>query len=253
MTLLTAIITHLPAERVEAQLEYLRGLDPQARFAICHGGKREEFDRLRHRPALFIEDPSLRGPIDDQSYDAVLGGLHEHVVADDPGIDLVYMIEYDQLILQAGFESLLREAVEASGADFLAKNCIRRNDTNWFHFHRFRGDAALNAYFRRISVREDPEARYGCLGSGMLMTRDALARFAALPEPPPSYLELFIPTAMHHLGLRVDDFDRSGGLYADVRWRPEFSTEEAIAAKRAGRTFAHPFKQIERLGEISRA
>jgi hypothetical protein len=35
-----------------------------------------------------------------------------------------------------------------------------------------------------------------------------------------------------------------------VRWLPEFGVEEARAAKRAGRSFIHPFKQIDALDAI---
>jgi hypothetical protein len=250
LTLLTAVITHLPAAAVDPQLAYLTGLAPDARFVVCHGGERAEFDKLEFQPALFVDDASLRGPIDDQSYDAILRDVHERFVRDDESIDLVYVIEYDHLVLRPDFEDLLRDAARRSGAGFIAKNCVRRNDTNWFHYHRCKDDTALNAYFAELSRRDDPGVRYGCLGSGMLITREALAAFSALPAPPPAYLELFIPTAMHHLGVEVDDFDRLGDLYATVRWRPEFEVEEARAALTAGRAFVHPFKRLDALPSL---
>jgi hypothetical protein len=250
LTLLTAVITHLPAAAVDEQMAYLAALAPDARFVVCHGGDRAEFDRVAFEPALFVDDPSLRGHIDDQSYDAILRAVHERFVRHDGSVDLVYVIEYDHLILRADFEQQLRDAARRSGAGFIAKNCVRRNDTNWFHYHRCKHDTALNSYFADVSVRDDPDARYGCLGSGMLITREALAAFAGLPTPPPAYLELFIPTAMYHLGVQVDDFDRLGELYAAVRWRPEFAVEEARTAMSDGRAFVHPFKRLDALATL---
>jgi hypothetical protein len=88
----------------------------------------------------------------------------------------------------------------------------------------------------------------------MLFTRDALAAFhAATRDAPHAYLELFVPTVVHHLGFEVADVDRLGDLYATVRWRPEFEVDEAIAAKRAGRAFVHPFKRIDALERIAAA
>ena len=254
MALLTAIVTHLGPEEAGRQLAYLRALSPGSRFALLHGGARPDFDALAEADKAFVDDPTLRGPNQHQSYTRALRTAFEAFVERDPDVDLLHFVEYDQLVLRADFEEPLRALAAETGAGLLAKSASPRNDTNWPHHLRHRGDAALDAYFERISTRPDPGERWGCLGSGMLFTRDALAAFhAATHDAPHAYLELFVPTAVHHLGFEVVDVDAVSDLYAGIRWRPEYDVDAAIAAKRAGRAFVHPFKRIDALDLVAAA
>jgi hypothetical protein len=251
MGVLTAVLTHLDARRVEKQLAWLRALAPGSRFVVCHGGKRSDFDALRDDGALFIDDPSLRGPHFDQSITATLNALYEAHVRDDPSVDHVYAVEYDHLILRGDFGATLTELADRSGAGLLAKWASPRDDSNWPHAIRARGDERLNRFIAGISTRDDPGVRYGCLGTGLFFTRDAFAAFCQVPDPPPAYFELFVPTVIHHLGFEVVDVDAVADVYTDVRWLPEFGVEEVRQAKRAGRTFVHPFKQLDALDSIA--
>jgi hypothetical protein len=250
VALLTAIITHLDAERVRAQLRYLRELAPEARFVVCHGGARQDFDDLAAGDAIHVDEPSLRGPNRDQSYTEVLRAAYECFVRDEPDIDLVYFIEYDHLILASDFEERLTALAARRPAGLFAKHASPRNDSNWTHFTRYRRDERVNRFFEQLSRRDDPTLRYGCLGTGMLFRREALAAIAAVADPPHAYLEMFIPTLTHHLGFDVVDVDSMCDLYAAVRWRPEYTLEEARAQKQRGRAFVHPYKQLDRLAEL---
>ncbi|HEX8054585.1 MAG TPA: hypothetical protein VF517_16480 [Thermoleophilaceae bacterium] len=251
MALLTVLLTHLGRAQVEAQLAQMRALAPDGRFVAVHGGRRSDFDGLDPADALFVEDPSLRGPHFDKSLNDTLRAIHDRWVRDDPDVDLVYLVEYDHVILRGDFEAALRDVVARTGAGLVAKNATPRNDTNWSHFLKVRGDERLDRYIESITTRDDPLVRWGCLGTGLLLTRDALSAFRALDEPPPHYVEMFVPTAVHHLGFHVVDMDAVSDLYADVRWLPEFGVEEALAAKRAGRHFVHPFKRLDELAALS--
>ena len=250
MGVLTAVLTHLDADRVRKQLAWLRALAPESRFVVCHGGKRSDFETIEDPGALFVDDPSLRGPHFAQSLNATLQALYAAHVGDDPSVEHVYAVESDHLILSPDFERTLTALAERTGAGLLAKWASPRNDTNWPHYIAARDDERLNSFLAGISVREDHAIRYGCLGTGLFFTRDALAAFCALDDPPPAYFELFVPSAIHHLGFDVVDVDAVADVYAGVRWLPEFTTEEASAAKRAGRPFIHPFKQIDALDAI---
>lgn len=251
MAFLTAIITHLDAARVRAQLRYLRELAPESRFAVCHGGRRRDFDELAVDDAIHVDEPSLRGPNRDQSYTEVLRAAYERFVRDEPGIELTYFIEYDHLILAGDFEERLTALARRSpAAGLFAKHASQRNDSNWPHFARYRRDERINRFFGQISRRDDPSIRYGCLGTGMLFRREALAAIAAVADPPHAYLEMFIPTLTYHLGFDVVDVDALSDLYASVRWRPEYTVEEARAQKRRGRAFVHPFKGLDRLADL---
>jgi hypothetical protein len=253
MAVLTAVLTHLASDVVEAQLAHMRSLSPASRFVVCHGGKRADFEALHGDDAIFIEDPSLRGPHFDKSLNETLTALYERFVRDDPEIDLVYAIEYDHLILREDFEQALVALAASSPAGLFAKSASRRNDSNWSHYLKARGDERLDEFVRAISTRDDPTLRFGCLGTGLLLRRDALAAFCSLTDPPPAYVEMFVPTAIYHLGFDVADFDALGDLYRSVRWVPEFTLEEALAEQHAGRTFVHPFKRLELLAAFGGA
>lgn len=249
--MLTVLLTHLGRPQVEEQLAWLREVAPGSRFVAVHGGKRADFEGLDPEEAIFVEDPSLRGPHFDKSLNDTLRAVHDRWVRDDESTDLVYLVEYDHLILRPDFEDALRALVERTGAGLLAKNATPRNDTNWSHWLKVRGDERLNRWVEGITGRDDPSLRLGCLGTGMVLTRDALAAFCSLDDPPPYYVEMFVPTVIHHLGFRVVDVDAVSDLYAGVRWLPEFDLDEALAAKRAGRHFVHPFKRLDQLGALA--
>jgi hypothetical protein len=250
LAVLTVILTHLGAPLVEKQLSCLRTLAPGSRFVILHGGKRADFDQLTERDAVFIDDPTLRGPHYDKSANDQLDAIHERWVRDDPSIDLIYIVEYDHLILRADFEQRLEELAERSAAGLFAKAASARNDSNWAHYLRLRGDARLNDYVASISQRDDPSIRWGCLGTGLLLRREALEAFCALPSPPPLYIELFVPTVLYHLGFDVADIDALSDLYSAVRFLPEMSSQEVMAAYDAGKVFAHPYKGVDVLEAI---
>ncbi len=251
VAILTAVLTHLDPRSVERQLSYLRDLSPESAFVVCHGGSRCDFDALESPHAIFIEDPSLRGPHYDKSLNDTLRVIYEDRVRDDPAVEFVYLIEYDHLILRADFHLSLAALGAQSGAGLFAKSASPRNDTNWEHYLRSREDQSLNRLIADLSCRDDPDLRWGCLGTGLLLRREALSAFCALPDLPPFYVESFIPTLIYHLGFEIVDIDTLGDLYRAVRWVPEFSPAQAIAAKRLGRTFVHPFKRSDALGAIA--
>jgi hypothetical protein len=251
LAVLTVILTHLGAPLVERQIAALRALAPGSRFVLLHGGQRADFEQLSEPDAVFIDDPTLRGPHYDKSANDQLTAIYEHWVSADPSIELIYIIEYDHLILRGDFEQRLEELAARSPAGLFAKHASVRNDSNWSHHLRLRGDARLNDYIASISRRDDPGIRWGCLGTGLLLRREALEAFCALASPPPLYIELFVPTVLYHLGFDIADVDALGDLYSAVRFLPEMSSEEVMAAQRAGRVFAHPFKGVDVLESIA--
>jgi hypothetical protein len=253
MAVLTAVLTHLDGGLVRAQLDYLQSVAPGSRFVVCFGGPRPDFERLAVEGALFVGEPSLRGAPPEQSYTPVLTSIYERWVRDDPQIEFVYFIEFDHLILRPDFEQSLVSLADRTGAGLLAKHASPRNDTNWPHFLRYRDDDHLNDFIARISRREDVKVRLGCLGTGMLLRRDALAAFCSIGDHPRVYVETLVPTVVHHLGFEVVDVDEHSDLYAAVSWRPEYGIGEAMAAKRDGRTFVHPFKRLDALEVIRSA
>jgi hypothetical protein len=232
---LNAVITHLPAAEAEQDLRALRELAPGSRFVACYTGPRAEFENLED--AIFLDDGGLAGaPRSYQSYHGVFAALAEQ------SFDALYLIEYDHLVLDPGFEGALIDLAERTGADFMGKNCVPRNHTNWPHYARFRRNPDLLEHLRRISTRDDPTVLFGTLGSGMWLSRRALDSYLSLEAHPRCYGELYVPTVLHHLGHRLVDIDAVSDLYRNVRWEPEYDLAEVLALKRSGTTFIHPVK-----------
>ena len=249
--MLNLLVTHLPAEQVDRNVAYLQAVAPGSRFAVCHGGRREDFDGVRHPEKLFIEDPSLRGPWMDQSYNEVLVRAHDEWVAGDPSVDAVFLFEFDQVILRGDFEQAFTTLLDASGADFLGKNCADRDRSNWMHAVRARRDTGFTDFLRSFSVHGERRPRlYGALGGGFVMRRAALEAFRGLDHPRGVYLEIYTATVLHHLGFRVEDIDRVSDIYDEVVHGPVKTLDEVIRAKREGHFFAHPFKDIDRLDDV---
>lgn len=235
MNQLNAVITHLPAADVEQDLRRLRELAPDSRFVACYTGPRSEFERLED--ATFVEDDGLGGaPRSFQSYHAIFAALAARE------FDVLYLFEYDHLILDPGFEVALIELADRTEADLMGKNCVERNRTNWAHYTRFRRDPDLLDHLRRISTRQDPTVMFGTLGNGMWLRRAALESYLSLETHPRCYGELYVPTVLHQLGNRIVDIDAVSDLYRAVRWEPEYSREETEALAAAGAVFVHPVK-----------
>jgi hypothetical protein len=248
---LSLLLTHLSGPAVDDQLRYLHDLAPGARFVVCHGGSRDDFDRIAFRDKLFIEDPTLRDPLArGSSVNEILTKAWDSYVAPDPDIDAVFAVEFDQIILRGDYELALEQLLEASGADFLGKNCALRDGTNWVHAIAARHDPAFMAFLERISVRDGPFRIYGGLGTGFVMRRAALEAFRALDHPARTYVEMYVPTAMYHLGFRVEDLDAISDIADEVVYAPSKTFDDVLHAKRAGHFFIHPFKELDRLPEV---
>jgi hypothetical protein len=243
MSTLNVVLTHLPAEQVRERMELLQLVAGEGRFVVCYGGERSEFERIDWKDKLFVDDPTLRGAEQHlQSWTRIFEAAWHGYFDDDPELDSLYLFEYDHLVLDAGFERRLRQLAAATGADFLGKNCVDRTATNWEHYVRFRRDERLLAHLRRLSVRENQERLFGCLGNGMWLSRRALESYVAVGEHPPCYCETYVPTLLHHLGLRVVDIDAHSDIYRHVRWVPPFSIAEVLELALAGAAFVHPVK-----------
>lgn len=251
MSMVTAVITHLDADQVHASAALLRTVAPDARFVICYGGPPTEFERIDIDEKVFIDDPTLKsnGP-HLQSMTQVFEAVWNAFFADDDRADSLYVIEYDHLVLHGGFEARLRELADATNADLLGKKCIDCSATNHEHYIRFRRDPKLLEHLRRLSVREDPTRIYSCLGDGIWLTRHALEAYVAVERHPPCYLEVYVPTLLHHLGFHVVNIDAHSDVYRDVRWLPPIEVHEVIERLQQGAVFMHPVKDPRAVGAV---
>lgn len=251
---LTAVLTHLDPDRVHETLDALRLVTEENHVFVCHAGRREDFDRIEFSGKVFVDDPTLRGPERHlQSLSQVFEAVWRTRVQGDEGIDSLYLIEYDHLILDPSYEQRLRDLAVRTGADFLGKTCVDRTATNWEHYVRFRRDARLLSHLRARSTRDDPGKLFGCLGDGMWLVRAALEAYVEAAPHPPCYVEVYVPTLLHHLGFRVVDIDQHSDLYRDVRWDRPFAPDEAIGRFKDGAVFLHPVKDRDALRRLAGA
>jgi hypothetical protein len=238
------VLTHLDGPAVDAHVDYLRRLSPNLDIVVCHGGRREAYEAVLHQPALFVEEPALRGPpMTMQSYNELLTKLWTEHMAGNDRWEAVLLLEFDHIPLRPDFTDQVLRVLAETGADFLGVDCSSRANTNWSHYLRFREDEALLTFLRSISVRDEPERLFGCLGTGFVLRRDALAAFAALQHFEPCYVELYLPTVVHHLGFRVGDLSAYPDMTRAVRWSPVYSVAVAEALAAAGAVFVHPLKE----------
>jgi hypothetical protein len=248
---LVAVITHLAPEQVEEGARLLHTVAPDARFVIGYNGKRAEFDALAIEDKVLLDDPTLKsfGP-HLQSMTQVFSAVWEAYFLGDDRWDSLYVIEYDHLVLHAEFERRLCGLALRTRADLLGKNCIDCTATNQEHYIRFRRDLRLLDHLRHLSVREDPTRIFSCLGDGIWLTRAALEAYMAVRVHPPCYLEVYVPTLLHHLGFNVVNVDAHSDLYRYVRWLPPIGPAEAVTAVRGGAVFMHPVKDPQAIGAV---
>jgi hypothetical protein len=77
-------------------------------------------------------------------------------------------------------------------------------------------------------------------GSGSFWTREAFSAVCAVNEPFPIYMELYLPTLIHHLGFRVRDF---GDQNHFVRVLDD-ETNYIEKARAEGAWTLHPVKRL---------
>ena len=246
------VLTHLPPDEVARHLDALRRALPGRRFAVCYGGPPDAFDALDVPDKAFVDDPSLRGPIGEQSYVALLRIAYETFVADDPSAEVVHLLEYDHAIADERYELEILRVLDQTGADFLGQICVDRTYTNWWHSVRLLDDEELWRFLADITVRDEDELRlFGGIANAVTIRRAALEAFARLPHHLERYCEVYVPTVLHHLGFTVGDASAVSTVFDWIRWTPPFEAAE-IEALPDEVLAVHPVKDYELLDVVIR-
>jgi hypothetical protein len=206
---LNLLLTHQAPAQVSAMLYWwkMRGGSAVDDLLVGYGGTRESFERLEHPQKVFIDDARLRTRDHQrqrQSYHAVFraaaGWLQGNTGA---GYTHVYFAEFDHVPLVADLNRRQIAALTRERADVLGLSCLRIDRTSHPHYLYHAADPTFHEFWRGLSCRADPAVVLTILGTGSFWTREAFIATAEAPEPVPIYLELFLPTAAHHLGYRV--------------------------------------------------
>ena len=237
---LTAMLTHHAAERVDEIAAWWCDVTGE-RLVVVHGGLEKECAKIRRCPAVHVPDPGLRTRDHQrqrQSYSGVLRAIAGFAGAGTASS--VQILEFDCLPLIRGFPEELQDLLHAQDAGLLGSGLRRIDQTGHPHWLYHVSDPGFEKMLEGFSVREDKHVVLSMLGCVSVWRPDVLMAVAALEEKVPTYLELWLPTAAHHLGYRVR------GLGEHDKWishEGEF-TPKLLEIQAAGGWMAHPAKQF---------
>lgn len=237
----TVLLTHQSRDAVVRMRDYWCELDAEQDFIIAYGGPvaswQEEMPDL-----VRVDDPQLRTrdhPRERQSYLGVLQAVLPKVMALDA--THVHLAEFDEIPVVPDLNARLTALMEKEGADVLGHRLFRVDDTTQPHCMDHVRDEDFVRYWKGISLRPDPGVVLSMLGCGSFWKRDCFAAVASLQPPLRIYLELFLPTAVHHLGYRVRPISNQ-----DVFMAPELikKKQDLSDYRQQGAWRVHPVKEM---------
>jgi hypothetical protein len=240
--IVTILLTHQSAEKVEKMLKYWRAQDVNQYFIVAHGG---DLDRPESSADYWVKiaDPLLRTkdhPRERQSYLGVFAATVS--IVEKLGATHVHLAEFDEIPLVNNLNQKLLNMMEHENCDVLG-HCLRRvDDTTSPHYMDHQKDAAFSAYWASISKRKETEVVLSMLGCGSFWRYEVFAAVAKLAPPMRIYLELFLPTAAHHLGYRVRPMPQQQDAFMDPEKKRGIKDLEH--AKRQGAWRLHPVKEM---------
>lgn len=237
---LLAILTHHPAERVDQLAGWFRAMAGTS-VLVVHGGSEEECAKIKECPAVHVPDQGLRTRDHQRQRQSYSGVLRAVAGCDEAeSASSVQILEFDCIPLIAGLAEELEEMLFEQDAGLLGSGLRQINGTGHPHWLYHVSDPAFEGMLESFSVREDKRVVLSMLGCVSVWRPDVLKAVAALEEKVPTYLELWLPTAAHHLGYRVR------GLGEHDKWishEGEF-TPKLLEIQEQGGWMAHPAKQF---------
>lgn len=237
--ILNVILTHQAPACVARMLEWWRRHVAAEDILLACGGSEADFRAMEHSQKIFVNDPRLRTrdhQREFQSYTAIFRAASAWLR--DRPYECVHFCEYDQLPLAADFNERQMARLDAERADLLGYRMLRVDGTSHPHYLYHASNPRFCEFWKSISRRTDPSVVMSMFGTGSVWKREAFDAVAAITEPFPIYVEIYLPTLAHHLGFRVrplPDQDRFVDNLGDL----EGTIEEA---RRAGAWVVHPVK-----------
>ena len=242
-SVLNLILSHQPAVAVAKMIAHWSRCVPSESILIAYGGTRKEFDKLEHQQKFFVDDPRLRTrdhQREFQSYTRLFQAAAEFLKTRANQFQFVHFVEYDHLPLVQDLNERQLERLSSEGADVIGFHVHRVDGTSNPHFLYHVANPAFACYWSKITVRSDPRVVLSMFGSGSFWTTEAFRAVAAMEEPLPMYMEIYLPTLAHHLGFRVRD------LTAQNRFVRALASEidPIDEARKQGAWTLHPVKRL---------
>ena len=238
---LNLLVTHQPPAAIERMLAWWRDYCPPDNLLLAFNGDDASFGQIAHPQKVRIEDERLRTrqhSRERQSFTAIYRETSRWLAGRDH--THVHFVEFDQIPLVPDFNARQVARLEEEHADVLGFELARVDGTSQPHFLYHAALPGFADFWREISVRQDKQVVLSMFGSGSFWTRAAFDAVATLDEPLPIFLELWLPTAAHHLGYRLRDW-REQGRYISSLGNFAGRFDEA---RRAGAWTVHPVKSM---------
>ena len=203
---LNVILTHQAPACVERMLAWWAHFAPPGDVLLAFGGSEADFRGVAHGQKFFANDPRLRTrdhQRDMQSYTAIFSEASAWMRGSD--FTHVHFCEYDHVPLVRDLNARQAARLASENADVIGCRVLRVDGTCHPHYLFHASNTAFHGFWKRITCRDDPGVVLSMFVTGSVWTREAFDAVAAVEEPFPMYLELYLPTLAHHLGFRVRD------------------------------------------------
>ena len=237
---LTILLTHQAEPLVKAMAAWWQRHAPGPDILIAYGGTRERFDALNVPAKVFVDDSRLRTrdhQRERQSFAGVFIAVNEWL-RERPDYRLIHLSEFDCIPLCHDLFARLEARLETESADVLDSRLERVDGTNHPHYLYHSADPLFAPFLDEISIRRDRSVVLAMLGCVSFWRREAFTAVAAAEESSPLYLEIALPTLVHHLGFRVRGLsDQSPFIQPISDLGPQLD-----ALRAAGAWMAHPVK-----------
>lgn len=208
---------------------------------VVFGGTLDAFNAVDYPRKIRVDDARLRRtppPAGKQSYHSVFEKIREVLSEEDSATHILFA-EYDLLPLRKGLPADLHGCLEAAGADVLFPALSRVDGTNCAHYLYHLQDPTFTKAWSGFSIREEREAIFNALVVASFWKREAWLDVAERRLESEVYLEIEIPTTLHHLGYRMANYPPGWTEYVQASALPEGALAEATAS---GAPWLHPWK-----------
>lgn len=240
---INVVLCHQDAKTVEGLLDLWQRITASDSLLVAHGGTHADFEAIRYRNKIFLDDPRLRARDKQrqrQSYHGIWQTTSRWLRSSAENCEFVHVVEYDHVPLVDNLNERQIDLLKNEHADVLAYHLQRIDQTSHPHYLYHRRDQRFHDFFRKISVRGNPEVVLSMFGTGSFWKREAFETVASVEEPFPIYLEIYLPTLAHHLGFRLRDYGEQNRFVSNIGDRGG----EIESARSAGAWTLHPVKNL---------
>src|SRR5271166_7138669 len=237
----TILLTHQSPERVERMLRYWDRITPRGSVFVAFGSSKNDFNRISHPHRALIDSARLKTrdhQREKQSYAPVFQAAWEWLKSED--FRYVHFMEYDHVPLVEDLHVRMISFVEEEKCDLAGFHIAQIDGSSNAHYLNHIADPSFLRFWEQTSVRSEKNVVLTMFGSGSFWWKEAFEAVASLTEEVPIYLELFQPTAAHHLGFRVRSFREQSRFVSN---KGEFSNELERFRNRGAWT-VHPAKKL---------